>query len=111
MLISALADKVEQAVNWNTFVAIGQIALNGVAADLSGGGFANVASILPTRWGLAATASSIDLPTISPTAAKDALWQHTTAQWGADLTWLGGLTLAFFVITVVRLSRRLNKPD
>jgi hypothetical protein len=61
--------------------------------------------------GLAETASSIDLPTISPTAPRDALWQHTCGQWATDLLWLGGLTLAFFIGTVVRLSRRLNQPD
>ncbi|MFC7245222.1 ATP-binding cassette domain-containing protein [Catellatospora aurea] len=112
MLISVLANKIEQAVNWNTFVAIGQIALNGAAADLSDGGPAGFfAALLPTRWGLAATASSMDLRTGSPAAPPDALWRHTTDQWVADLSWLGGLTAVFFVLTVVWLSRRLNRPD
>jgi hypothetical protein len=60
------------------------------------GGPVNIAaSILPTRWGLAATASSIDLTTISPNAAHDQLWQHTTGQWATDLAWLAALTLTF----------------
>ncbi|MEV4412916.1 ATP-binding cassette domain-containing protein [Catellatospora sp. NPDC049609] len=112
MLISVLATKVEQAVNWNTFIAIGQIALNGAAADLSDGGAGSIISyLLPTRWGLAAAASSLDLRGGSPGSPPDALWRHTTGQWHLDLIWLGGLTAAFFVLTIVRLSRRLNRPD
>jgi hypothetical protein len=76
------------------------------------GGPVNIAaSILPTRWGLAATASSIDLTTVSPNAAHDQLWQHTTGQWATDLAWLAVLTLTFFLTTVFWLGRKLNRPD
>jgi len=55
MVISVRASKVEQAVNWNTFTAIGEIALNGASADLSGSHVGGAfAALLPTRWGLAA---------------------------------------------------------
>ncbi|MGN9914178.1 ATP-binding cassette domain-containing protein [Phytohabitans sp. LJ34] len=112
MLISVLASKVEQAVVWNTFVAIGQIALNGVTADLSSGSFGGwIAVLLPTRWGLAATASAIDLRSAAPTVPRDALWRHEMGQWVFDLGWLLGLTVLFFALSAFWLRRKLNKPD
>jgi ABC transport system ATP-binding/permease protein len=112
MLISVLASKVEQAVNWNTFIAIGEIALNGASADLSGSHVGGAfAALLPTRWGLAAAASSIDLPAVSPAAPHDALWSHTVGQWAIDLTWLGVLTVVFFTVSVGWLTRKLRRPD
>ena len=112
LLISAALPKLEQAIAVVTGVSIAQIALNGVASNLSGDLGMNIASmVLPSRWGLAATAASIDLRGISPTANPDALWHHLVSQWTLDLGMLGALTGAYFLLARWLLARRLNKPD
>jgi ABC transport system ATP-binding/permease protein len=112
LLTSAALPKLEQAIAVVTGVSIAQIALNGVASNLSGNVGMNVASmVLPSRWGLAAAAASIDLRRISPTANPDALWHHSVSQWTMDLAMLGALTGAYFLLSGWLLSRRLNKPD
>ena len=112
LLISAALPKLEQAIAVVTGVSIAQIALNGVASNLSGDLGMNIASmVLPSRWGLAATAASIDLRRISPTANPDALWHHLVSQWTLDLGMLGALTGAYFLLARWLLARRLNKPD
>ena len=112
LLISAALPKLEQAIAVVTGVSIAQIALNGVASNLSGDLGMNIASmVLPSRWGLAATAASIDLRRISPTANPDALWHHLVSQWTLDLGMLSALTGAYFLLARWLLARRLNKPD
>jgi ABC transport system ATP-binding/permease protein len=112
LLISAALPKLEQAIAVVTGLSIAQIALNGVASNLSGNAGMNIASmVLPSRWGLAATAASIDLRRIAPTANPDALWHHTVSQWTMNLAMLGALTGAYFLLSSWVLVRRLNKPD
>jgi hypothetical protein len=69
-----------------------------------------VAVLLPSRWGLSATASSINLRKISPLAFHDAQWRHTTGQWAFDLAMLGLLTVVYFGLATWRLRRRLKSP-
>ena len=112
LLISAALPKLEQAIAVVTGVSIAQIALNGVASNLSANAGMNIASMaLPSRWGLAATAASINLRRISPTANPDALWHHSASQWTTDLAMLGALTGAYFLLSAWLLASRLNKPD
>ncbi len=111
MLISTMAKKIDQAVNWQTFIAIGQIALNGTAAELTGFSIQSaIAWLLPARWGLAAAASSIDIKAVNPNAFDDPLWDHTRTQWLMDLGILGVLTAAFFAFTIYLLTRKLGRP-
>jgi len=111
LLVSTLAKKVEQAVLVNALVMIGEIALNGASTDLTESVLAPLAMLLPSRWGLAAAASSMDLRSISTAAVPDAMWQHTTGQWINNLGALLVLTVVFFATTVVFLRRRLRNPD
>ncbi|WP_432832409.1 ATP-binding cassette domain-containing protein [Dactylosporangium sp. CA-092794] len=114
LLISALARRLEQAVAWVTAASIAQIALNGVTADLSNKGwFLNLLTyLLPSRMGLAATASSIGLRGIAPnTAYSDALWTHATGQWVFDTGLVLAQTGLFFGLAARQLRRRLNHPD
>jgi len=111
LLISASFQKLEQAVAAITGISILQIALNGAFSDLSGDRVQNaVAVLLPSRWGLSATASSINLRQISPLSFHDAQWQHTTGQWAFDLAMLGLLTVVYFGLATWQLRRRLRSP-
>jgi ABC-type multidrug transport system ATPase subunit len=112
LLISVLARRLEQAVVLTTGVSIAQIALNGVTADLSANRLLSLPSyLLPSRWGLAACASSVDLRHIQPKPFDDAMWNATTGQYGKDLFGLLALTAGGFLAAAVLLHRRLGKPD
>jgi ABC transport system ATP-binding/permease protein len=112
LLISACTGKLEQAIGVATVASIAQIALNGVASNLSHDRFANFLSmLLPARWGLAATAASVNLRAISPAANQEALWRHSIGQWAFDLSMLGVLTMANFLLARWLLARRLRRMD
>jgi ABC-type multidrug transport system ATPase subunit len=114
LFISTLAVKLAQAVALVTLTSIVQIALNGITSDLSGTGLGVVACIFPSRWGVAAAASSIDLRGINASypgqVFPDALWSHTAGQWYLDLAALGLLTVVFFGMAAARLHARLRLP-
>jgi hypothetical protein len=112
LLVSALSGKLEHAVALVTLTSIFQIALNGVTSDLSGSALSVVAWPLPDRWGLAATASSVNLQGINIRTpyqvSADALWHHTSGQWLWDVAVLGILSVVFFALAVWRLRCRLR---
>ncbi|MEU5907873.1 ATP-binding cassette domain-containing protein [Micromonospora sp. NPDC047467] len=110
LLISVHVTKLEQAVAWTTAASIAQIAFNGVTSDMSGDRLLQVLGVLmPTRWGLAAAASSTDLRAVAPaTAYPDAIWSHTAGQYAFNMSMLVVLTLLFFVLAVIRLGQRLR---
>jgi ABC transport system ATP-binding/permease protein len=63
--------------------------------------------LLPARWGFAASASTVDLPTIAPILqTNDRLWSHASNWWLLDMTMLAilGLVMAGFVRWRVRLQ-------
>ncbi|MDX3656332.1 ATP-binding cassette domain-containing protein [Streptomyces sp. ID05-26A] len=109
LLISACCKDLKIAVTVTSLVVVAQVALNGVTTSLADGGFAaQAAKVLPARWGLAATASTVDLTAISPLAPKDDLWQHTKSGLLFDLGCLAALTVLFTWLAVVVLNRRLR---
>lgn len=112
MLISALSSKLEHAVALVTATSIAQIALNGVTSDLSKPSLVSyLAAAFPDRWGLAATASSVDLRGIDLRASlvtNDALWTHTTGQWLTDMAALAFLCAIYFALAAWRLNSRLR---
>jgi ABC-type multidrug transport system ATPase subunit len=114
LLVSTVSAKLEHAVAWVTATSITQIALNGITSNLSGSVTAYIAAIFPSRWGVAAAASSIDLRGIYAAhpglISADALWAHSSGQWFQDQAALGGLTALFFALAVWRLRRRLRLP-
>jgi ABC-type multidrug transport system ATPase subunit len=109
LLVSVLATDLEVAVGMATALAISQVAFNGWTADLTSSTVLNALSwLLPTRWGFAVNAASIDLRAVAPVAPPDALWSHTSGQWTADMLCLGGLTVVYVVAAVVVLRARLS---
>jgi hypothetical protein len=105
--------KLEHAVAIVTLTSIAQITLNGITSSLASSPWISaIAAVLPDRWGVAATASSVDLRGIEdlPSIAvpRDALWQHTSGQWMVDLGAMIILSAVFFWVAVGRLHLRLR---
>ncbi|ORB10767.1 hypothetical protein BST37_22475 [Mycobacterium noviomagense] len=51
-------------------------------------GVAQVSWLFPSRWGFAASASTVDLHSIAPLADYDALWAHSAGRWLFDMAML-----------------------
>ncbi|MGW1506132.1 ATP-binding cassette domain-containing protein [Streptomyces mirabilis] len=103
LLISALVNKEEVTMPLLVLLAIVQVVFCGALLPLHGV-FGIVAWLVPSRWALAAMASTIDLGRIDPTAA-DRLFHHTASTW----LWNMGILIVFsavFGYAVTRLLRR-----
>ncbi|MGH3292168.1 MAG: hypothetical protein ACRDP7_10200, partial [Trebonia sp.] len=102
--------KLEQAVTLVTGVSVLQIALNGLTSDLSGLSVSWVlAAPFPDRWGVAATASSVDLRGFDrAVVGADPLWAHSTFQWSVDIAVLGLLSALYFAFATWHLHARLK---
>jgi ABC-type multidrug transport system ATPase subunit len=62
--------------------------------------------LTPARWGLAALASTADLPNLVSTVPKDSHWKHTASAWSFDIAMLAVLALVY--AGFVRWKIRLN---
>lgn len=51
-------------------------------------GVQQVSWLFPSRWGFAASASTVDLHSIAPLADYDALWAHSAGRWLFDMAML-----------------------
>ena len=49
-----------------------------------------IAGLMPSRWGFAATASTVDLHAVNPLAEADFSWKHSSGQWLLDMGLLIG---------------------
>jgi ABC transport system ATP-binding/permease protein len=66
-----------------------------------------IAGLVPSRWGFAATASTVDLHAVNPLAEADDSWKHTSGQWLLDM----GLLMGFGVVALAALRWRLRRPS
>jgi ABC-type multidrug transport system ATPase subunit len=66
-----------------------------------------IAGLVPSRWGFAATASTVDLHAVNPLAVADDSWKHTSGQWLLDM----GLLIGFGVVSLATLRWRLRRPS
>lgn len=68
--------------------------------------FETVATVMPGRWGFAATASTADLTRLVVGIADDRHWQHTASIWLVNMAVLAALTLLFAAIARWQIVRR-----
>lgn len=109
LLISALVRNENQAIPLLILIALAQLVLCGALVPLSGRpGLEQVSLLLPSRWGFAAVASTVDLHTMER-STEDSLWNHGAFTWFSDVGGLVVLAVACLAL-VVLLLRRLD-PD
>jgi hypothetical protein len=86
-------------------ITLVQVVLSGGLVKLSTG-LAQVAWIAPSRWGFAATASTVNFNAYDPrNPLNDKLYVQTPAAWLRDVGLLVGLAALFSVVTWIRLRR------
>jgi ABC transport system ATP-binding/permease protein len=104
LLVSALVSTSEKAVPFLVMLTLLQVVLSGGLLKL-GTGLRQVAYLAPSRWGLGATASTINFNAFQ--AAKplaDTFYAPTAANWLRDVVALVALAALFSLITWIRLN-------
>jgi hypothetical protein len=67
-------------------------------------GLKQLSVISPSRWGLAAAASTVDLNRISPRSTIiDPLWDQTSSNWLRDMGIMAGLAAIFALLAYIKL--------
>ncbi|GAA4251340.1 hypothetical protein GCM10022255_043570 [Dactylosporangium darangshiense] len=107
LLVSSLVKTTEQTTPVLVVAVMAQLVLSGGLFELGGQKvLEQISWIFPTRWGLAAGASTVDLQSMIP--FQDSLWEHTTGAW-----WRSVLILVLqigLLIGLARLALRRSEP-
>ena len=110
LVISSLVRSSEQIMPLFVVSIMAQLVLCGGMVPVTGRlGLDQLSFVMPTRWGYAAAASTVDLRHLVPGSLipEDRFWQHTSKIWLIDMGMLVGLSLfyACFVRWKIRLRR------
>ncbi len=106
LLVSSIVSTSEKAMPLLVMLAIAQVILSGGVLPLNGKiGLNQLSWIAPSRWGFAATASTVKLNVIAPPVAglPDPVWDHKPAIWLMDMGLMVLLALVFTLIAWRRL--------
>jgi hypothetical protein len=104
LLVSAFVSTSEKAMPFLVLFTMVQVVLSGFVVPLAHNvGLKQLSAIAPSRWGLAAAASTVDLNHISQTPPIDPLWTQTSANWLRDMGIMVGLAVIFALLAYIRL--------
>jgi ABC-type multidrug transport system ATPase subunit len=107
LALSSLASYVEQILLTAVLIVLISAVFAGAMFPIAGRfGLEQVSWLVPARWGLAASASTVDVPTVNLLAASDDSWTHSTGRWLFDMAMLVGLG----VVATGWLRWRLRRP-
>nr|WP_203632692.1 FHA domain-containing protein [Streptomyces halstedii] len=116
LMISALVKTAEKTMPLLVMFAIVQVVFTGVLFQVYGSpGLEQFAWLMPSRWAIAATGTTLDLAHLMPpwdTANPtdlDPLWEHSAGQWGLNISVLLLMAVVLFA-AVSRLLRR-HEPE
>jgi len=105
LAISSLAKYPEQLMLMTVLFILISVLFSGGAFPLNGRfGLEQISWLLPSRWGFAASASTVDLPAINSLAGSDRSWTHSAGWWLFDMAML----IAFGVVSTMFLRWRLR---
>ncbi|WP_226962699.1 MULTISPECIES: FHA domain-containing protein [unclassified Streptomyces] len=116
LVISSLVKTAEKTMPLLVMFAIVQVVFTGILFQVySSPGLEQFAWLMPSRWGLAGAATTLDLSHLmvpwdpkNPTDL-DPLWEHSATQWGVNVTVLLVMSAVLGVL-VARLLRR-HEPE
>gem|GEM_PF-1190088 len=108
LALSSLAKQGEQIVLIAVLIVLVSLVFAGSLFPVSGRfPLEQIAGLIPSRWGFAATASTVDLHAVNPLAEADFSWKHSSGQWLLDM----GLLIGFGVVATAALRWRLRRPS
>ena len=109
LLISVLVSSSDKTMPLLVVVVLVQVVLSGAVFRLNHkAGLNQVSWLSPSRWGLGAAGSTVDLNQVAPVprgGTADPLWRHTAGQWLTDMAAELILAAAFASLTWWRLQR------
>ena len=106
LMVSAFVSSSAQVMPVLVVAIMGQIVMAGGLIDISGKVvFEQLAWFMPSRWGYAMAASTLDMNRIV-TYRTDDLWEHTAHQWLIDFGCLSALALTCLLACLIGLVRR-----
>jgi ABC-type multidrug transport system ATPase subunit len=104
LFVSAIVSTSEKAMPFLVLFTMIQVVLSGYVVPLANNvGLKQLSVIAPSRWGLAAAASTVNLNEISQTPPFDPLWKQTSANWLRDMGIMAGLALVFALLAYIKL--------
>ena len=110
LAISAVVRSTEQVMPLFVVAVMAQLVLCGGMVPVTGRlGLDQLSFAMPTRWGYAAAASTVDVRTLVPGSVlpQDRFWEHTSKIWLFDMGMLAALSLLYFCF--VRWKIRLRR--
>ncbi|MER8104952.1 ATP-binding cassette domain-containing protein [Kitasatospora sp. NPDC094016] len=107
LVVSAIVDKEEATMPLLVLLSVVQIVFSGLMLKLHGvPGLEQFAWLIPSRWGMAAMARTVELHGIFPSAiTADPMFRHERAGWLFDIAVLPGLSVAYGLLVLVLLRR------
>ncbi|MBO0863751.1 MAG: ATP-binding cassette domain-containing protein, partial [Mycobacterium sp.] len=110
LLMSSLVRSSEQIMPLLVVSIMAQLVLSGGLVPVTGRLLLDQVSwVMPSRWGYAAAASTIDVRSLVPGSLEpaDRFWQHTSTAWLFDMSMLAALSVFYagFVRWKIRLHR------
>jgi ABC transport system ATP-binding/permease protein len=109
LLVSTFARTANQVFPLTVALLMAQIVFAGGMVSMPGRWIDPVSWLSPSRWGLAATASTANLTEVVPKLPRDTLWLHTASTWWLDIAMLA--LLAALCAGVARWRIRLRTWD
>ncbi|UQX13059.1 ATP-binding cassette domain-containing protein [Candidatus Mycobacterium methanotrophicum] len=107
LALSSLSGYLEQILLTAVLIVLISTVFSGAMFPIAGRfGLEQVSWLVPSRWALAAAASTVDVPAVNPLAASDDSWTHSTGRWLFDMAMLVGLG----VVATGWLRWRLRRP-
>jgi ABC transport system ATP-binding/permease protein len=108
LALSSLATYSEQIVLIAVLLVLISLVFAGALFPISGRfPLEQIAALVPSRWGFAATASTVDVHAVNPLAEADVSWKHSSGQWLLDMA----LLIGFGVVATAALRWRLRRPS
>jgi ABC-type multidrug transport system ATPase subunit/ABC-type multidrug transport system permease subunit len=105
LLVSAMVSTSEKAMPFLVLFTMVQVVLSGYVVPLANNpGLKQFSVIAPSRWGMAAMSSTVNLNRISPPSTIiDPLWTQTSGNWLRDMGVMIGLALIFALLAYAKL--------
>ena len=107
LALSSLASYSEQILLMAVLIVLISVVFAGAMFPIDGRlGLEQISWVVPSRWGFAASASTVDVHAVNLLAASDDSWKHSTGRWLSDMAMLVGLG----VVATASLRWRLRRP-
>jgi ABC transport system ATP-binding/permease protein len=107
LALSSIATYSEQILLMGVLIVLISLVFSGAMFPVAGrSGLEQISWLVPSRWGFAALASTVDVHAVNLLAASDNSWKHSSGQWLLDM----GLLVSFGVAATGVLRWRLSRP-